>query len=694
MEIDLNRDARDGDAERVAAPQSNRAVGVEVVAQEGNGDGGMVAAAEGVGAAPETVGVGASEGVAPEKNGVGSGGEKEVASEGSGAGAEVGAAVETNGVAVDVWICHQCRQRKTGLTAACRGSKKNGKCTLRYCKNCIRNRYPLIADEVLKEEAWECPKCRNDCNCSKCKKRRGEEPAGPMVHSVKRPKGDLRRIESTDALKDEIVIPRGTLVKRPKGNLRRIESTDALKDEIVIPRGTLVKRPKGNLRRIESTDALKDEIVIPRGTLVKRPKGNLRRIESTDALKDEIVIPRGTLVKRPKGNLRRIESTDALKDEIVIPRGTLVKRPKGNLRRIESTDALKDEIVIPRGTLVKRPKGNLRRIESTDALKDEIVIPRGTLVKRPKGNLRRIESTDALKDEIVIPRGTLVTCVAGVEMQPEDVGAAIQFLEFCRSFGEIFQIRKGQSEKIVKDITGDRQLREVSSVVAELHTNLLSVIENGNYKPLKYPKHGDTWIRKLSKYITDSTLHAKDFILDCLSHGLSGYKNLSPSHKLDVLNSLCDEALSSEKLRTRIEAREGVARQKIRAATEKEKELKERQNDMAKTMGGEITGNEEANNIFCQIKEAKEVKQAAMKELEELGCVLRSTPVMVDKGVAYWKLDGYCNNNTNILRQEFDKEATMKNQDKWFMFSEDEQKVVENHVTTRSQRPWRKDNRV
>uniref|UniRef100_A0A453NGM7 Zinc-finger domain-containing protein n=1 Tax=Aegilops tauschii subsp. strangulata TaxID=200361 RepID=A0A453NGM7_AEGTS len=235
MEIDLNRDARDGDAERVAAPQSNRAVRVEVVAQEGNGDGGMVAAAEGVGAAPETVGVGAEEGVAPEKNGVGSGGEKGVASEGSGAGAEVGAAVETNGVAGDVWICHQCRQRKTGLTAACRGSKKNGKCTLRYCKNCIRNRYPLIADEVLKEEAWECPKCRNDCNCSKCKKRRGEEPAGPMVHSVKRPKGKCKKRRG-----EEPAGPTVHSVKRPKGNLRRIESTDALKDEIVIPKGTLV----------------------------------------------------------------------------------------------------------------------------------------------------------------------------------------------------------------------------------------------------------------------------------------------------------------------------------------------------------------------------------------------------------------------------------------------------------------------
>lgn len=86
MVIDLTRDDRDGDAERIAALQSNRAVRVEVVAQEGNGAGGMVAAAEGSdgGAALETVGVGAEEGVAPEKNGVGSGGEKEVASEGSG----------------------------------------------------------------------------------------------------------------------------------------------------------------------------------------------------------------------------------------------------------------------------------------------------------------------------------------------------------------------------------------------------------------------------------------------------------------------------------------------------------------------------------------------------------------------------------------------------------------------------------
>jgi hypothetical protein len=47
------------------------------------------------------------------------------------------------------------------------------------------------------------------------------------------------------------------------------------------------------------------------------------------------------------------------------------------------------------------------------------------------------ESTYAPEDHIDLPRGTLVTCVAGIELQPEDVGAAIQFLEFCRLFGEV-----------------------------------------------------------------------------------------------------------------------------------------------------------------------------------------------------------------------------------------------------------------
>ena len=57
--------------------------------------------------------------------------------------------------------------------------------------------------------------------------------------------------------------------------------------------------------------------------------------------------------------------------------------------------------------------------------------------KRPKVNLVRTESNDALKDEIVVPRGTLVTCLVGIELQYEDVGAPIQFLMFFHSFCKV-----------------------------------------------------------------------------------------------------------------------------------------------------------------------------------------------------------------------------------------------------------------
>ena len=65
--------------------------------------------------------------------------------------------------------------------------------------------------------------------------------------------------------------------------------------------------------------------------------------------------------------------------------------------------------------------------------------PKGSVDETPanKKPMLRAENTDALEDITDLPRGTLMTCVAGVELQPEDVGAAIQFLEFCRLFGKV-----------------------------------------------------------------------------------------------------------------------------------------------------------------------------------------------------------------------------------------------------------------
>ncbi|KQJ95948.1 hypothetical protein BRADI_3g19880v3 [Brachypodium distachyon] len=318
----------------------------------------------------------------------------------------------------------------------------------------------------------------------------------------------------------------------------------------------------------------------------------------------------------------------------------------------------------------------------------------GTEKGNPKKALRTDDHVVELPVEIVLPRGTVLTRIAGVELRPEDVGCAIQFLEFCRFFGEIFQIRKEQAEQILKDITGDFEDRVVPSLVANLHISLFYVIQEHNKeKSLIYSEDGDRWIIDIGNYFSESTLNSMELPLGCLKQGLLAYINLSSSSKLDVLNALCDETLSSVNLRNliveqveRVDERKCEARKKICTATKQENELKKFKSGMDKKMaleGGESANNEESNNIISQINEAKEIKQAELNELQD---VPRTKLIMVDNAVAYWKLDGYCDKNTSIMCQELDGQNTMMNKGKWFMFTEDEQKVVEDCVTTRLQR--------
>ncbi|KAL5197232.1 hypothetical protein ABZP36_000744 [Zizania latifolia] len=289
---------------------------------------------------------------------------------------------------------------------------------------------------------------------------------------------------------------------------------------------------------------------------------------------------------------------------------------------------------------------------------------------------------------VVLPRGTPVTSVAGAELEPEDVGPALQFIEFCSTFSEIFQVRKGQPEKILHDIAGGRGLRVVSSLVAEFHINLLSIIQEGRrMKPVAYSRDTDAWIIAVGKCISESTFVPKELPLDCLSKGVWGYKNLSPSSKLHILNFLCDESLSTQKSRSCMPAKVENVSKKVLSAEEKEKKPEEEtKNNMdkatlLKTEGAALTIEENKNDI-SQIKEAAKVKHAAINATLEKkhGSFLGMKPVVVVKGAAYWKLDGYDNNATMML-QDFDTDDSMENKDKWFVLNEDEHKMVEDYVS-------------
>uniref|UniRef100_A0A0E0CJN6 DDT domain-containing protein n=1 Tax=Oryza meridionalis TaxID=40149 RepID=A0A0E0CJN6_9ORYZ len=320
-------------------------------------------------------------------------------------------------------------------------------------------------------------------------------------------------------------------------------------------------------------------------------------------------------------------------------------------------------------------------------LKGNIVVNKNfdgesSLAKDKNGSILGYNSAVSSPNKKVLPRGSLVTNILGADLEVKDVGPAIQLYEFCNSFGEIFQIRKGQPEQILQDIARDQEVEIVPELIADFHKNLLSVIkEDTGEKNSIYITNGDAWLNDLGAYINELAFMSKELHLEFVNKGTLGYNKLSPSCKLHILNLLCDEALSTVKLRKLIEEQNGRAAErrndakaKLRAAKAKEKELREGLKNDMKEGATPIEGNR--NQLISDIKKAKEVKLTAIKE-KKLGTL------MLEDREAYWKLDGYSNNKM-LLLQEFDNENFTGN-DIWFEFTEDEEKTIENHAAIRSQ---------
>ncbi|KAM3208739.1 hypothetical protein ACQJBY_063434 [Aegilops geniculata] len=533
--------------------------------------------------------------------------------------------------------CHQCRQKTMDFSLACTQPRKKGLCPIHFCHKCLLNRYGENAEDMTKEAGWTCPKCRGICNCSFCRKKKGETPTGILAHAAKA--SGHSSVHDLLIKGSDMVVAAQTLSSLPK----------KIKKE----------HKEGNIKKVPGTCDATDGLLTEGD---ENTNTDLNAFPSVPTNKELKKIKK----ERKKGNIKRALGTDDGTDGLLA---------QGDDNTWTDLNALP-----PVPISKKLKKGNHRVDGMTADEKCPVEI---------KGELHiRNESTDVPETKIELPIGTPVTDIAGAELEVDDVGSALQFHEFCRTFAEVLKIRKGQPEKILQVITGGGRIgREVPSVVADLHISLLSVIqEDREENPSDYSRNGDAWIIDTGKYISESTVISKELPLDCLSQGVLGYKKLSPSLKLHVLNFLCDEALSTTTLKNWVlkqhesaTERKVAAREKFRAVKEKEKELKEKLTiKMAKPRF--LRNGAEINSLVSQIKEAYEDKKAVIDE-EKLGGLVRKKPVRIDEGVAYWKLDGYCD-KTAIMRQEFD--AT-ENTDKWFMFTEEEEKVIKGHVAPRPQ---------
>ena len=77
--------------------------------------------------------------------------------------------------------CHQCRQKTIDMKTICR----SGHCVGvrgQFCGRCLALRYGEDAREALMDPDWQCPPCRNFCNCSICRNRKGKGATGILIN--------------------------------------------------------------------------------------------------------------------------------------------------------------------------------------------------------------------------------------------------------------------------------------------------------------------------------------------------------------------------------------------------------------------------------------------------------------------------------------------------------------------------------
>nr|GME06931.1 uncharacterized protein LOC109168561 isoform X4 [Ipomoea batatas] len=307
-----------------------------------------------------------------------------------------------------------------------------------------------------------------------------------------------------------------------------------------------------------------------------------------------------------------------------------------------------------------------------------------------------------LNPVIPLPEGIGLTAVAGADLPQEDIGDALQFLEFCAAFGKVLDLKKGQGEAVLRDLVQGRATRRgKSNVTAQFLVNLLLVIEEDlgeESSTLNCTDGTDAWFKYLKELVSESLTVAKNMGLDSLNDAADGFDSLSPQIKLKLLNFVCDEVLLTAKVRnwmddenTRCAEKAKELKVKVSAAKEEEKRLKQKlQDNIAEKIisknGAPITVSEH-DAIVAQVK--RETAEAHAAVLESKGLWLkcnqkadavRTEPIYVDSnGQVLWRLKSY-SEKSEILLQEVVGAGDDASHEKWSTFDVEQKEIVEKRI--------------
>nr|VDD01414.1 unnamed protein product [Brassica rapa] len=545
--------------------------------------------------------------------------------------------------------CHQCRQKTMDFVASCKAMKKEKQCPISYCHKCLLNRYGEKAEEVGALVDWRCPKCRGICNCSFCRKKRGQSPTGILTHKAKASGlssvSELLEVEGHDTFSYQ--------KKKPK--LENVSNGDVVaKDSNKALNKIKTGSPKAKLE-----DAFVEDVVAKEDN---KATGKIKKVVNK------------TKTGFPKAKQEDVSNEDVAKEN---------NKGAGKIKKA-----------------LNKTKNGFPKAKPEDASIEDVAKENN----KAAGKIKKTKATNKVKEEEIqieakLPNGTSLTNVSGIDIPTEETGNVLQFLEFCSAFGKALDLKQGHAKSIVAAVfgSGRNTRRQQYCSVIPMMIQLMKLISHDRDMSLSLSATDSTWFSSLGECLLQSGVMSDVFRPETFKSGVSEYKKMDASTRLKLLNFLCDESLCTLKMRNFIEeqskesdTKEREAKEKAAAAKEKEKQLRQKmQGDLVKAhmeKNGAPLSIEEHHKVLAQIKaEAKEaygeMLKATSRKRQRCDAV-RTDPILLnDDGLALWKLKCFEEEPKFLLQDVGGTFDDLSPHEKWLAFKPEQKQEIEKYIS-------------
>ncbi|KAG0628704.1 hypothetical protein M758_1G046200 [Ceratodon purpureus] len=382
------------------------------------------------------------------------------------------------------------------------------------------------------------------------------------------------------------------------------------------------------------------------------------------------------------------------------------------------------------------------------AKKDEVIVPVAPPPQYQKKVVVEVQD-EPEEEEAFLPEGTPLLTVAGVELPESAVGPALEFLEFCAAFYKPLGMKKAEAEKALHEAVKGCNLKKGNQCqVVQVHVRLLSVILYETDEPKHIAvgvKSKNSWLEVLKNYLfkkahpnvksaqvkdtegeesvtketeaecsskaspslSDSVASPSNStsspvqesllkLVKSLESGADGYESLAVEEKLQLLNLLCNDVLSTAVLRGHIERvmseydeNRREERERSRAAKKKAKLDQEKQKESMLT-GGKSNGAQtleqesekmaklRSDTLRSSTSEPSTSKEPGSEETLRSDAVKTEAVLWENGSRALWKLKGG-NDRTALALQDLRYVEGIP-KEKWTVYSDKDKEVLATYL--------------